>query len=76
MLLPSKVTRYKDSILPKLPIVLTVLMNRDLTPLDLYKETKKKFKNVSEFIETLDCLFALGKVDFVSEEVLHYADHD
>ena len=30
----------------------------------LYKKNKKKFLNIQNYVETLDCLYALNKIEF------------
>lgn len=72
MRLPSKVTPYKDSTLARLPAILKELKKRDRTVLGLF-ETVEKRMSASEYIDALDCLFALGKIT-LNGEVLHYAD--
>ena len=62
MLLPNKVVGYKESILSKFPIVLSQLKNRAMTPNKLYTKVKNKLEDVREYIEVLDCLYALGKI--------------
>ena len=40
---------------------------------ELYKRVIKKMSGVNEFIDALDCLYALGKIEFdEKEEVLRY----
>lgn len=73
MLLPNKLFSYSQSILPKLPVVLNILKNNPLGVHNLYKEARKKVSGVNEFMEILDCLYALGKIEYdEKEEVLHY----
>ena len=63
MKFPSKVTPYQVSILAKFPIILSYLEIEDLTPSTLYKNVKSKVSDVGEFLEILDCLYALGKIE-------------
>jgi hypothetical protein len=73
MKLPSKVTPYKESTISKFPVVLSLLEKGDMTPQELYGKVKKtKIENISEFVEVLDCLYAMNKIE-IHEEVLHYA---
>ena len=73
MKLPSKITSYSESVLSKLPIILDCLAKQDLSPTDLYDEVKDCFLNISEYIDALDCLFAMKSIDFdYDEEVIHY----
>ncbi len=75
MKFPSKVTPYKASLLAKFPIILSCLEYEDLRPEELYREVKSKVSDVGEFLEILDCLYALGKVELFEEGgVLHYVD--
>ena len=71
MRLPSKFVSFKESILPKFIGILTKLQENDMTVLELYKRFKGQVENIDEFIEILDCLFALGKISY-NGEVLHY----
>lgn len=73
MRLPSKVTSYKNSTFAKFPVILSALKERDMRPEELYKKVKSKTFDAGEFIEVMDCLYMLGKVEFVQgREVLHY----
>lgn len=73
MKFPNKVTPYQASILAKFPIVLVLLEQQDMKPGDLYKKIKSKVSDVGEFLEILDCLYALGRIELNREgSVLHY----
>lgn len=73
MLLPNKLIPYDQSILPKLPVILKELENHPIPVQELYKRVIKKMSGVNEFIDALDCLYALGKIEFdEKEEVLLY----
>ena len=73
MRLPSKVFTYKESILSKLAPVLQMLIDHPQSVLSLYIDTKHHFEDITEFIECLDCLYALGKIQYDDEnEVVHY----
>lgn len=75
MRFPSKVTPYKDSILAKFPVVLSVLETGEMHPVELYKKVRVKVNDVGEFVEILDCLFALGAIELNDErDVLRYVD--
>ena len=72
MKIPSKVTPYKESTIAKFPVVLAILEKGDMTPTELYaKVMKSKIKDIREFVEVLDCLYAMNKIE-IREEVLHY----
>lgn len=73
MKFPSKVTPYQASILAKFPVVLSCLETEDMKPDMLYKKVKSNVSDVGEFLEILDCLYALGKIELYPEGgVLHY----
>ena len=73
MRLPSKITSYNESVISKFPPVLTVLQNAVTGILALYKATMKHFGSIEEFLDTLDCLYALHKVIYdANREVLCY----
>lgn len=74
MKIPSKVTPYKESTIAKFPVFLALLEKGDMSPKELYsKVMKSKIKDIREFVEVLDCLFAMKKIEF-QEEKLHYVD--
>lgn len=73
MRLPNKVTSYQESILSKLVVLLDVLCNGDVSLIELYSGTQQHFSDISEFIDAIDVLFALNKLEYDQElEVLHY----
>lgn len=73
MKLPNKIITYKSSTIAKFPVLLSALNEQDLTPGALYKKVKSKVEDVGEFIEILDCLYALRKVELIDYlGVLHY----
>ena len=72
MKMPSKVTPYKESIIAKFPVILTILEKEVLSPTELYgKVRKSKIKDITEFVEVLECLYAMNKIE-LRKEVLHY----
>lgn len=75
MRFPSKVTSYKESSIALFPVVLSQLEKNDLTPSELYKKVKNKVSGVQEYLEILDCLYALDKIE-LEGEVIHYVERD
>ena len=73
MRFPSKVTPYKESSIALFPVVLNLLEKQNMTPQQLYSEMKNRVENVSEFLDIIDCLYALRKIELCGE-VLHYVD--
>lgn len=73
MKFPSKVTSYKDNSIALFPVVLSRLENCPMTPSELYKKVKGKTHGVTEYMEILDCLFILNKIE-LDGGVLRYVD--
>ena len=77
MRLPNKVTSYSNSVIARFPEILEALMQRDMSPKELYKLTTSGKTDMGDFLSTLDCLFALGKVELIEEgRVLRYVDRN
>ena len=74
MKFPNKITPYKKSVLPKLPIILSFLSKKDYTVTTLYAAVSEKM-TTNEYIDALDCLYALGKIA-MNKEVLHYVERN
>ncbi|MCW6665279.1 hypothetical protein NHG32_06255 [Aerococcaceae bacterium NML191219] len=73
MKLPSKVTPFKESVIAKFVPILDKLRSESLSPSELYKTVKTKVNGPSDFMEILDCLFILEKIELNEhEEVIHY----
>ena len=74
MKFPNKVNSYKSSVLPLLPKVLKLLSVKDYTVTRLYESLQKEM-SVNEFIDALDCLYAIGRIQ-LNKEVLHYVERN
>lgn len=75
MLLPNKLFSYNESILSKFPIVIKTLKKEPISVGKLYLQINQKLSSVSEYIELLDCLYALNKIEYDEDkEVLKYVD--
>lgn len=72
MPLPDKLFSYNQSILSRMPVILEYLEKENMNVKDLYSKTKSSFESISEFQETLDAIFALGKIKLTKSEVLEY----
>lgn len=70
---PSKVTSYKDSSIALFPVILGYLEKRPMTPSELYKKVKGKTKGITEYMEILDCLYVLHKIE-LEGGILRYVD--
>jgi len=72
MKLPNKVVCYEGSLLSKFPLVLRQLEAGEITPVELFNAIKQQLIDVADFVDILDCLFALGKVNFTTDGRLKY----
>jgi len=68
MLLPNKLFSFDESILSQFPMVLATLQESPMSVSGLYLKVKNRIVSVNDYIEILDCLFALGKIDYDDEE--------
>lgn len=65
MMLPNKTITYSESVISKFPLVLKFLQNQKSVKAGiLYEKLKNQFQSIHIFVQTLDCLFALGKIKF------------
>lgn len=72
MKMPNKVTPYKESSIAKFLVILAFLEKKDMTPSELFSRVKKdKIQNIDEFVEIIDCLYAMHKIE-IDGEVLRY----
>ncbi len=62
MITPSKTIPFKDSIVFKMNSIMDEHFE-EISVTDLYKNTKRNFSGLEEFIYALDTLYVLGKVD-------------
>ena len=75
MKLPSKTTPYKGSVLAVFPAILTQLREQNMTVADLRKALPEI--DFGDFINALDCLYALGKIEIdVERGMLSYVNAD
>ncbi len=76
MKLPSKITSYSESSISKFPYVLKAVRKGEKTPLELYSQAKKEHISIAEFMEVLDGLYALRRIDLNEEGKLYYVERD
>lgn len=77
MRLPSKLYSYEESVFSKFAIALKVLEKEQHTPASLYMNIKKYLSGINEYLELLDCLYAIGAIDFDEKDgLLEYAHRD
>ena len=72
MKMPNKVTPYKESSIAKFPVILELLEKKNMTPSELFSKVRKnKIQSIDEFVEIIDCLYAMHKIE-TDGEVLRY----
>ena len=77
MKLPNKIYSYKESTIAKFPRILCIVSESDINPKRLYQRCKGGFQDINDFMDTLDCLFALGVIEFDEEYgVIHYVERN
>lgn len=65
MLLPNKIIRYEESVISKFPIILQKLTEQKTSnPEALFEACKDDFSGINVFLQTLDCLYAMNKIEF------------
>ena len=72
MKLPNKIYSYSESILSKFVPIIEILKISDETVFSLYQKSKKHFNSVQDYIDTLDCLYALNRITLSEKEEVHY----
>ena len=73
MLLPDKLFSYNESTLSKFTLVLKELRKQPMGVHELYQKVISSMDGVNEFIDVLDCLYALQKIEYDdAKEVLSY----
>ena len=74
MRLPNKTTPCNRSIIPYFPRIAAVLSEEDAAPMTVYNVIEIDGKNVGDYLDALDCLFAVGSITLTEGGLLHYAD--
>lgn len=73
MKLPNKVISFSESVLSKYVPILNEIQNNDIGVITLFHKTKSCYNSFEEYIDVLDCLFAMKKIEYIAEKgVLHY----
>ena len=75
MIFPDKLFSYDESVISKFPVILKELKKSPMKVAELYHTVQNKMTDISEFIDALDCLYILNKIEYDSDkEVLKYVD--
>ena len=68
MLIPNKLTTINESVFSKFIPVIKTLENRDMSALELYYTVKSASTDIDDYMVALDCLYALGKIEYNDDE--------
>ncbi len=73
MIYPNKHIRFEESIIYKMIHILEDRVDNEIGIHELYSSIKEKFKNIDEYIYSLDVLYVLDmiEVDF-ENEIIRY----
>lgn len=75
MKLPNKLFTTYESCIWTFPIILKIIKEKPITIFMLYEKIKDHFYSITDFIDTLDVLFYLGKIEFNKDKnELTYVD--
>lgn len=74
MIYPSKFKRYNESSFKYIVPIISALKEGDFTLRQFKRMDKINKIPINDFIETLDCLFALGKIELRKGGIIHYVD--
>lgn len=71
MLLPNKIIRYDESVISKFPLILQKLeYSKALRPEALFEACKNDFSGINIYLQTLDCLYAMNKIELKEGEII------
>lgn len=62
MITPNKAISFKESVAFKMTYILDEEFD-DISLVDLYKITKRRFLGIDEFIYSIDALYVLGRIE-------------
>ncbi len=74
MKFPNKIFSYRESVLYAIEIILEELQNSNsITCLDLYERTKNEISFINDWIDAMDCLYALDVIVInpTSKEIIY-----
>lgn len=73
MKLPSKTTPYERSIIPYFSRIAAILSTGEADPMRLFDQIEWKDKVIHDYLDALDCMFALGKIELTEGGLLRNA---
>ncbi|TKJ91417.1 hypothetical protein PaeCFBP13512_08725 [Paenibacillus sp. CFBP13512] len=63
MIIPNKVLKFQDTIMSKMLIVLSELIEHEQTISELYENTNDQLDSIEEFIYSIDTLYLLDAIE-------------
>jgi len=77
MRLPNKINSFNGSVISKFPYILDALERKAMTVSELYNIVRERTDDIGDFLEILDCLYALGRIEYNLEtRLIHYANRN
>ena len=74
MRLPNKTTPYEDSVFIYFLDVIKLVRQNSLPVLEVYSQVSVHNKNLSDFLDALDCLYAIGCIKLTREGDIEYVE--
>ncbi len=72
MKFPNKLYSYEESVISKFPITLNLISTHTYTVSELFQIMGSQVSGITEFLNILDCLYAMGRIEMNEEGVLSY----
>ncbi len=74
-MLPNKIVSIADSLIWKLPYILDIVKQGEVTVDNLFSSVSHRFEDASEFILCMDTLYLLDRIEYDEKyEVIKYVD--
>lgn len=65
MRLPSKIYKYKESVISYFPMIIKIIeKEKEIQIISLYEKSIKNFSDITDFILTIECLYAMSAIDY------------
>ena len=74
MRFPNKICSFESSYLSWFAKILELLGSGDMSCGEFYGKTKSNFDGLDEFLDALDCSYALGAIMLTQEGLIRHVD--
>ena len=68
MIVPNKITTFRESILGKVTFILDELRLNEESIIDLYYKTADRFEDINEYILAIDVLYILSAIEYTRDK--------